>query len=97
MTKNDTKTPAPWTANAFGDDSYDIHDGLGNCIATVHGPGDGTGDGATANLIAAAPDLLQFVIEYRDEARRLGWGCSSLDDMATAVIDRVMGEESSGT
>jgi hypothetical protein len=97
MSKNETKAPAPWTAEAFGDDSHDIYDAMDNCIATVHGPGDGTGDGAVANLIAAAPDLLQFVIEYREEARRLGWGCSSLDAMATAVIDRVMGEATGGT
>jgi hypothetical protein len=86
-----------WTAKAFWDDRQGIYDASDNCIATVHGPGDVIDNGKVANLIAAAPDLLQFVIEYRDEARRLGWGCSSLDDMATAVIDRVMGEATSGT
>ena len=93
MTTNDTKSPAPWTADAFGDDSHDIYDGLGNCIATVHGPGDGTGDERVANLIAAAPELLASLTNLRD------WLAAIVDDRitdhdramlaaATDVIDR---------
>jgi hypothetical protein len=92
MTKNGTKTPAPWTADAFGDDSYDIYDGLGNCIATVHGPGDGTGDGATANLIAAAPELLASLTNLRDWLVAIVDGITEDDRSmlaaATDAIDR---------
>jgi hypothetical protein len=42
-------------------------------------------------LLNAAPKMLQIIREYRHEAREAGWGCDSLDAMATEVIDAVDG------
>lgn len=93
MNTNDTNPPAPWTADAFGDDSYDIHDARGNCIATVHGPGDGTGDGRVANLIAAAPEILASLTILRDWLAAIATDRITDHDRATLaaatdVIDR---------
>jgi hypothetical protein len=38
------------------------------------------------DLIAAAPEMLALVREYRQEARACGWGCDSLDAKASALI-----------
>lgn len=39
--------------------------------------------------IAAAPQMLRIIREYRHEARKVGWGCDTLDAVATEVVDAV--------
>jgi hypothetical protein len=42
-----------------------------------------------ARMIAAAPMLLRLVREYRHELRSHGWGCDSLDGIASSVINSI--------
>ena len=62
-------TPGPWEEYYdYGDSQINIHYGdEGQHIATVHGPGAGATQEsmkANARLIAAAPELFNFVIQY---------------------------------
>ena len=41
------------------------------------------------NLVADAPRLLALVKEYRQESRKLGWGCDSLDAAASKAIEEL--------
>jgi hypothetical protein len=96
-----TAAQAQYTVDAYEDtafltnsDGYDVaylsrlrpaHDRSGFCAPAEHALGDDEWQ-RLVNLVAEAPRLLSLVIEYQQEARKLGWGCDTLDAAASASI-----------
>lgn len=55
-------TPGPWSSLVYARTAA-VHGGDGARVAVVYGGGDGDTAEANANLIAAAPDMLEALVE----------------------------------
>jgi hypothetical protein len=76
---NDREDDAAWIENEHGVECVEIKLDARNALT------EGEFE-AIVDLIAAAPEMLSLLREYRQEARACGWGCDSLDAKAAALI-----------
>jgi len=88
-------TPGPWFVDGFGDvnDTLEITENT-TCIAACRGVIDIERDRHNANLIAAAPELLEALKKCTKALDEISWQswCGPIIDEAELAIDKALGE-----